>query len=645
MASYPPPPPPPPPGPPYGNDWRYQRRVVRDQARAQRDAYRAQRDVYRYQTRGLRRSSIVGPLVLIAVGVVFLLIQTGHLAGREFWAWYGHWWPMLLLGAGVIMLAEWAFDQHFLADPNQPRYRRRLGGGVFFLLLVLAFAGFVFNGFHHGERAFGFFHRNFGISQDNLDQFLGDKHESDQTLAQTFPAGSRLVVNNPRGDVTVSGTSDDGQIHVAVHKAVYTRTDSEANTKADQLSPAVTTSDGTVSVNIPSMEGARADLTITVPIASPTTVMANHGDVNVSSIRGVVTVTANHGDIDLSAITGAVSGHINNSDDSFSARSVTGPVTIEGRAGELTVSDIDGPMNFNGDVYGSIHLEHIRGPVKFRTSRTDFQLARLDGSSEISSDDMTTSQAVGPVVLNTRNRNITLDRIAGDVSVTNSNGSVDLTNAPPLGNVTIQNRNGSIDVTVPEHASFTVEAQTTNGDLDNDFALDAQGTDTHKSFTGTVGKGGPVLRLTTTQGDLNLKKAAVAPLPPPPPPPPPLSMRSGDGASVIIGKDGVVTSSGDGSRVVVGKDGTRVSTTDDGTSVFVGKDGTTFTSTPDGTRVLAAKDGTRITVTSDGTKVGIGPNRKPLTDAQIDERVKQAEEAVRKILEQNAHGAGGHTAK
>lgn len=645
MASYPPPPPPPPPGPPYGNDWRYQRRVVREQARMQRDAYRAQRDAYRYQTRGLRRSSIVGPLVLIAVGVVFLLIQTGHIAGSEFWAWYGHWWPMLLLGAGVIMLGEWAFDQYFLSDPNRPRYRRRLGGGVFFLLLALAFAGFVFNGFHNGERAFGFFHRNFGISQDNLDQFLGDKHESDQTLAQTLPAGSQLVVNNPRGDVTVSGTSDDNQIHIAIHKAVYTRTDSEANTKAEQLSPAVTTSGDTLSVTVPALEGARADLTITVPIASPTTVMANHGDVSVSSIRGGVTVTANHGDIDLSAITGTVSGHINNSDASFTARSVTGPVTIEGRAGELTLSDISGPMSFNGDVYGSIHMEHIRGPIRFHTSRTDFQLARLDGSSEISSDDMTTSQAMGPVTLNTRNRNITLDRIAGDVAVTNSNGSVDLTNAPPLGNVAIQNRNGSIDVTVPEHASFTVEAQTTNGDLDNDFALESQGTDTHKSFRGTVGKGGPVLRLTTTQGDLSLKKAVIAPLPPLPPPPPPLSIRSGDGASVIIGKDGIVTSSGDGSRVVVGRDGTRVSTTEDGTSVYVAKDGTTFTSTPDGTRVLAAKDGTRITVTGDGTKVGIGPNRKPLTDAQIDERLKQAEQTMQKVLEQSDREAGSHKAR
>ena len=63
MATYPPPVPPPP-----GYDPREQRRVLRDQARAQRHALR-------YHMRSLRRSSVLGPLMLIGLGVVFLLLQ------------------------------------------------------------------------------------------------------------------------------------------------------------------------------------------------------------------------------------------------------------------------------------------------------------------------------------------------------------------------------------------------------------------------------------------------------------------------------------------------------------------------------------------------------------------------------------------
>jgi DUF4097 and DUF4098 domain-containing protein YvlB len=509
MGSYPPPPQ---QGPPYGNDWRYQRRVIKEQARMRREAYRAQRDAYRYQARSMRRGSIFGPLLMIGVGIVFLLIQAGRLDSHRFWDWYGHWWPILFVVAGVILMLEWIFDQYFHSDPSQPVYRRRLGGGVFFLLLLLAVTGIVFSGIRNGGNYF--MHHGLNLNQDDLDQFLGNKHESDQPLSQAFAAGTTLSIDNPRGDVTVTGTSDDNQIHISVHKEVYTRTDSEADAKAQRLSPQLNTSGNVLVLTVPTVEGGHADLSITTPPSAPTTVTANHGDVHISSIRGPVTVTANHGDVELAAITGPVITHVNNGDSSLSAHSITGPLSIEGHANDLTLSDLSGPVEINGEFYGSAHLEHIRGPIKFHTSRTDFQLARLDGeldsSSNASNADFSVSQGVGPLTLNTRNRDITLDRISGDISLTNSNGSIDLTSAPPLGNVTIQNRSGSVDVTVPEHANFTVQAQTTDGDLDNDFSLDTHGDDNHKSFSGTIGKGGPVLRLTTSRAtSLSRKRTSI----------------------------------------------------------------------------------------------------------------------------------------
>jgi DUF4097 and DUF4098 domain-containing protein YvlB len=519
MGTYPPPPNTP-PGPPYGGDWRYQRQVLKQQARAQRDMIKAQRDAYRYQLRGMRRSSILGPFLLISLGILFLLVQTGHLAGQRLWDWYGRFWPLLLVGAGIIMLLEWAYDQYIQSDPTQPHYRRRLGGGVFTLLLILIITGVIFNGVREGGHSKMFDGMN--ITQDNWDEFLGDKHESDQNLTQSFPTGGTFSVDNPRGDVTVSGTSDDNQIHVAVHKQVYTRSDSDADSKAQRLSPTFSTSGSTVTLKVPALEGARADLIITVPPTAATTVTANHGDVHVSSLKSAVFVTANHGDIELSAITGAIMAHINNGDSSFSAHSVTGPIFLEGHGRDTTLSDLSGPVAISGDFFGTSHFEHIRGPIKFHTSRTDFQLARLDGEIEIGPD-LSVSEAVGPLTLTTGNRNVTLERVAGDISVTNRNGSVDVTGAPPLGNLTVQNRNGSVDVTVPEQSSFTVQADTTNGDVDNDFSLATEGNDTHKNFGGMVGKGGPTLRITTSQGDISLKKAAIQPLPPMPPAPPRLT--------------------------------------------------------------------------------------------------------------------------
>jgi DUF4097 and DUF4098 domain-containing protein YvlB len=498
--------------------------------RAQRDAMRAQRDLYRYQTRGLRRTSILGPILLIAVGIVFLLIQSGRLPHQRFWEWYAHWWPLLLVAAGVVLLAEWAFDQFYPHDPSQPHYRRSLGGGVFTLLLVFGITGVVASNIGYLPPGHSKLFPGFTFDQDNLDEFLGDKHESDQTLDLAFPANGALTVVNPRGDVTISGTSDDSRIHIAVHKQVYTRTDSEADTKAQQLTPAVTTSGSSVSLTMPSLEGARSDLVITVPAAAATSVTANRGDIHIASIKAAVTATANHGDIELSAITGPATAHINSHSASVSAHSLANGITIEGpHAQDVTLADITGPVSIDGDFYGTTHLERIAGTIHFHTSRTDFQLARLDGELEVSGSDLSADQALGPVVLTTSHDNVTLNRIAGDISVTNHNGAIDLTAAPSagspaLGNITLEDRNGSIEATMPDHTGFTVQANTTNGNIDTELPLTTQGSENHKSLSGAILSGGPLLHITTTNGDISIHKAAVAPLPPTPPAPPKLTL-------------------------------------------------------------------------------------------------------------------------
>ena len=651
MANYPPPYPP--PGPPYGNDWKYQRLVMKEQARMQRDMLRAQQHAYRQQLRGMRRGSIVGPMLVIALGVVFLLVQTGQLESHRLWDWYSRFWPLLLVGAGAIMLLEWAFDQHIQSDPTRPRYRRGIGGGVFTLLLLLGLTGLIFSGIRQGGSSKLFPGLNF--NQDNLDEFMGDKHESDQTLSQDFPVGTTLSVDNPRGDISVSGTSDDNQIHVSVHKQVFTRSDSEADSKTQQLSPNLTKEGTTLNLKLPSVEGGRADLVITVPAAAATTLSANHGDIRISELKAPANLTANHGDVTLSGITGRVGAHINNGDASFSAHSVTGQLDVEGKGRDLTLTDISGPVNLDGEFFGTTHLERIQGTTRFHTSRTDFHLARLDGEVEISPNaDLSVDQAAGPLTVTTRNRNITLDRIAGDISVTNRNGSVDLTAAPPLGNITIENRNGSVNVTVPEQSGFTVQAETTNGDVENDFSIPTQDNDPRKNFGGTVGKGSSLIRITTSQGDIALRKASVAPLPPAPPPPPPLSIRGSDGSHVIIGKNGINISSGpDGSSVIVNKDGARISTRTEGAHTYTESNGTTlttsvdgtktyathqgdsYTSTPDGTKTYSGHDGTRITVSPDGTKVGIGPGGKPLSNAEIDSQLRRVEAEIRRLIDQH----------
>ncbi|MGA8938591.1 MAG: DUF5668 domain-containing protein, partial [Acidobacteriaceae bacterium] len=115
-----------------------QRQILRAQARAQQAQQRAVRHQLRAQRRGLRRGSIVGPLIILAVGIVFLLAQTGRLSWGQSFEWYGRWWPAVLIAAGVVLLLEWAIDQAFGRTSGSVRV---VGGGVVFLLILLAIAG------------------------------------------------------------------------------------------------------------------------------------------------------------------------------------------------------------------------------------------------------------------------------------------------------------------------------------------------------------------------------------------------------------------------------------------------------------------------------------------------------------------------
>lgn len=515
MAGAPPPYPPPYPPPPQG-DWRYARKAMREAARAQRDASRAQwkmyRDHQRYQMRGYRGGSILGPMLLIAIGVIFLLIHMGNLSHQAVFFWYSRWWPLILLAGGAVLLAEWAFERS-RAPEDRTYYRGR--GGVVTLLMLLCIPGIALN-ISRDQSGWGFA-RGFSVNGDNLDEFLGDRHESDQSIDQSFPAGSTLTVSNPRGEVTISGNSEDGQIHVAVHKQVYTRSDSDASSKSSELSPNLTNSGSTYTLTLPTVDGARADVTIRVPAATAATVTVDRGNITANSLKAPLTVTANHGDIELNAIAGAVITHINNKGSNFNARSITGPVSLEGNCRDVDIADVTGTVSLNGDFFGKTHFEHINGAVRFHTSRTDFQLARLDGEVDLTHGELSADQILGPVSLSTNNYNVTLERVSGDVSVTTSNGKVDLTGAPPLGNVTIQNRNGEVNVTVPEQSAFTVQAETRDGDVDTDLPLSKSEQGNTNRLSGTVGSGGSLIRINTTQNDISLKKGAIAPLMPPHP--------------------------------------------------------------------------------------------------------------------------------
>ena len=481
---------------------------------------RIQRAQVRMQMRAMRRGSIVGPLVLLTLGILFLLAQTGKVSWLHTLEWFGSWWPLVLIGAGLIVLAEWALDQHHYASDGTPRPRRVLGGGVIVLLVLLAVAGASVSAstkiYEHGMNGESdFFGRHFGMLEH-----LGNEHDSDDSLSTPVPAGANVIVRSPRGDVSVRATSTDGQVHVSVHKQTWAWEDSDAENKQRALQPVFSNEGTSLVLTVATVEGGQADLTVEIPQGTPLTLQADRGDVTVDGLNATVSLTANHGDVQLSDINGAVNAHVHDDSASISMQRLNGALLLEGHTGDVNLSDVTGAVTLQGDFFGTTHMERVNGPVRFESSRTQFALQRLDGELEIETGELQASDMMGPVTLTSRNKDITLNRVQGSVQIANGGkGDVSVTNAAPVGAIGIQNEHGSVDLGLPENASFVLAAEARRGDIEDDFGLLATGSDSAHTANGTVAHGGPSVSI-STEGDVTVRKSTVQPLPPTPPAPP-----------------------------------------------------------------------------------------------------------------------------
>ena len=69
-----------------------------------------------------------------------------------------------------------------------------------------------------------------------------------------------------------------------------------------------------------------------------------------------------------------------------------------------------------------------------------------------------------------------------------------------------------------------MQADTSNGSIDTDFDLATHSSDSDKTLSGSVGAGGPLVHITTTNGDISVHKGDVAPLPLALPAPPKITL-------------------------------------------------------------------------------------------------------------------------
>jgi DUF4097 and DUF4098 domain-containing protein YvlB len=447
------------------------------------------------------RRSLSGPIILIAIGGIFLLGTMGVLNWGNLAHWFAHYWPVILIVAGIIKLIE------YQAAQREGTRVSGIGAGGVFLIIMVVFLGLL------STQASRF---NWGELRDHMDiddsdfTLFGQKYTYEDRLAEAFPAGSALHVNDIRGAVNVSAGNDD-QIHVSVHKRINADSAAEADKWNAGTKPQISVSGGVVTLNANNQaagdHGIATDLDITIPRKAPLTISTRSGDVSVVGRDGDVQVSAQHDDVTATDINGKVSLTLERSSARISQ--ISSDVSLEGRANDVSVEDVKGAVHLDGEFMESVKLSRLAQGVTFHSSRTDLQFFRLNGDLDLDSGDLQASDVIGPVRLSTRAKDVRLTGVAGDVRLQDENGSVEL-HMSKLGSVQVENRKGDVQIYVPDKAGFQVDARSRGGDVETDFdGLKVDNREDQATATGTVGGGGPHLVVTNEHGTIEIRKGST----------------------------------------------------------------------------------------------------------------------------------------
>jgi DUF4097 and DUF4098 domain-containing protein YvlB len=461
-----------------------------------------------------QRRSFAGPIVMIIVGIGLLLANMGVLHWGTLSIWFARYWPGLIILWGVIKLVEYKQAQ------REGMQARGIGaGGVILLIALIIF----------GLSATQAMRVNWGAVRDNIDvddenfTWFGHNYNYDDQMQQDFPAAANLHVNSERGAVNVN-TSEDNQIHVVIHKRINADSQGDADKWNAGTKPQITTSDHTVTLNANTQGSGdhhvTTDLDISIPKNASVVIDARRGDASVMGRNGDLEISNQHGDVVASDINGKVKLNLEHS--STRVSQVSGDVSVDGgHVNDTSIEDVKGFVSLNGEFMEGVKLARIGKGLRFKSSRTDMEMGKLDGDLDLDSGDLRVSDLMGPLRLSTRSKDVRLIGLSGDVRLQDENGDVEI-QVKKLGSVQVDNRKGDVQLFMPENTGFQVEARAHGGEISSDFSeVKVENRDDGGTATGTVRGGGPKVAVNLEHGGFELHRGSsfseeIAPVPPTP---------------------------------------------------------------------------------------------------------------------------------
>jgi hypothetical protein len=448
----------------------------------------------------MRRGSVIGPLILIVIGALFLMrnlwpeIPLADLIAR--------YWPFVLIAWGGLRLIEILLA----AIMSKPLPRNGISGGEWMLVFLICIIGGTMYTARHYASWFPAGRAWRGVMVN-----MGEPY--DYTLAATqkpCAKNCRVLIENFRGNAKVTG-SDDGMVKASGRETIRSFQQADAD-NANKETPLELIQQGDQMIvrtnqdRVSDRTRVTSDLEITVPMGSSIEAHGRQGDFDIQNVNGAVDINSDNAGVRLENIGGDVRVDLRRSD-IIRAIGVKGAVDLKGRGQDVELQNIDGRVNVGGTYVGQIQLRNLAQPLRYEDPLITVSLEKLPGQIHMAPGEFTANNLIGPARLNARSRDVQMSDFTQSLDLSLERGDVELRVGQTVPKIEVHTRSGDIDLALPAGAKFDLKATTDRGEVHNDFGAPLTVDESNRGATILGNNGGPQLRLETGRGAVTVRKA------------------------------------------------------------------------------------------------------------------------------------------
>jgi len=284
----------------------------------------------------------------------------------------------------------------------------------------------------------------------NFNNLFGIHEIKEVVLPLSVPEGKVLRIDNPAGNVRITGGVGAGSLTARARFRGVTQED--AKLKASAYTLITEESDHQVLVRQPDVSGLSVDVDIELGTRANLEIRCESGDVTVANTRAGARLFTKHGDIVVSGLEGLVE--------------------INGTAGNISIQDTQATLLTAESKAGNVSLTGVSGTVSVRTASGNVSIRDCKGKI------------------------YTVEAVSGDVSI-------DLSE-PVAGKVDIRTVSGNAQISIVDGSDCRVSLSTLRGTAESDISLSDEAR-SEQRITGRLGGGSGTLDVSAVSGDIYLK--------------------------------------------------------------------------------------------------------------------------------------------